>query len=210
MTTDFFDGTATTGSTIVFTGGVSNSWIVGLLVGAAGWGVTCFLSWHHRSEESKELSTGELWWYIMGWENVEVLRGFMNSNGVGEEDWKTGKHTLSGELRMCVHHSTIGIYWGFLIKYWIPTLLTVVLLSEFREKSYNPYEGYPWGYLTVGILIFSMMVIVVALIAIFPQWMARKDDDEEDAPQAGHASVKTHSVGNVEMEQAVTGAPAPE
>ena len=113
-------------------------------------------------------------------------------------------------MKMLLHHSTINFSWGFLIKYWIPTLLTVVLLSEFREKSYNPYEGYPWGYLTVGVLIFSMMVIVVALIAIFPQWMARKDDDEEDAPQAGHASVKTHSVGNVEMEQAATGAPAPE
>jgi len=129
----------------------------------------------------------------------------MNSNGIGEEDWKTGKHTLSGELRMTFHHSTIGIYWGFLIKYWIPTLLTIVLLSEFREKSYNPYSGYPWGYLTVGILWFSMMVIVVALIAVFPQWMAQKADEKADP--ASHDSVKTVSAEmattNKETEQPV-------
>ena len=78
---------------------------------------------------------------------------------------------------MGLHHSTIGIWWGFLIKYWIPTILTVVLLSEFREKSYNPYGGYPWGYLVVGILWFAGMVIIVAVVVIWPQWMTQKADD---------------------------------
>merc|ERR1711879_1015541 len=122
-------------------------------------------------DEAKELSNGELWWYILGWENVEVLRGFMNTNGLSKDQWEEKKHTLGGELLMGIHHSTIGIWWGFLIKYWIPTILTVVLLSEFREKSYNPYGGYPWG---------CLMVIVVALIAIFPQWMAQKVDDVDE------------------------------
>merc|ERR1712141_572298 len=168
---------------VLFTGGMGNeSWIVGLLVSMVGWAITCFLAWHFRSEAAKNLSTGELWWYIMGWENVEVLRGFMNTNGIGKDRWDSNKHTLNGEALMGVHHSTIGIWWGFLIKYWAPTLLTVVLLSEFREKSYNPYGGYPWGYLSVGILWFSLMVIVVALIAIFPQWMAQKVDDDHADP----------------------------
>ncbi len=103
---------------------------------------------------------------------------------------------------MGLHHSTIGIWFGFLIKYWIPTILTVVLLSEFREKSYNPYEGYPWGYLTVGILWFSMMVIVVALIAVFPQWMTQRVDERDDGTvnDGNHAPVKTHSTGFADVE----------
>merc|ERR1711997_1118474 len=105
-----------------------------------------------------------------------------------------GKHTFCGELLMGVHHSTIGIWWGFLIKYWIPTVLTVVLLSEFREKSYNPYEGYPWGYLTAGILWFSMMMIVVALIAVFPQWMTQKADQMPEEQDMNHDPVKSASV----------------
>ena len=77
-----------------------------------------------------------------------------------------------------------------MIKYWIPTILTVVLLSEFREKSYNPYGGYPWGYLSVGIIWFSLMVVVVALVAIFPQWMTQKADE------AAFESVPLSDVGN--------------
>ena len=104
----------------------------------------------------------------------------------------------TSEMKMLLHHSTINFSWGFLIKYWIPTLLTVVLLSEFRDKSYNPYEGYPWGYLTVGILWFSMMVILVILVAIWPQWMTQKADEtaKDDTPtKPTHASVQTHSAG---------------
>merc|ERR1719461_83698 len=206
-TTDFMTtAIKTTSSMIVFTGGMGgDSWIVGFVVGMLGWALTCYLAWHFRSEEAKQLSTGELWWYIMGWENVEVLRGFMNSNGIGKERWEASKHTMNGEALMGVHHSTIGIWWGFLIKYWGPTLLTVVLLSEFREKSYNPYSGYPWGYLTVGIIWFSMMVLVVALIAVFPQLMAQKADDMPDADD-NHGPVKSTSV---ELDQKIElGTPA--
>lgn len=167
--------------TFYFTGGLGNeSWIVGFLVGLAGWAVTSFLAFYHRSEESNELSTGELWWCIMGWENVEVLRAFINTCGIGEEAWDEKKHTFGGECYLAFHHGTIGIYWGFLIKYWIPTILTVVLFSEFREKSYNPYGGYPWGYLVVGILWFALMVVVVVAVAIWPQWMTQKGDDVEE------------------------------
>jgi len=184
-------------SVVVFTGGLSHSWALGLAVGAIGWGVTIFLAFTHRSEESNQLSCGELWWYILGWENVEDLRGFMNTNGVGEEQWNEKKHTFGGECYLAFHHGTIGVYWGFLIKYWIPTILTLVLFSEFRDKSYNPYSGYPWGYLMVGILIFSAMVVIVVVVAIWPQYMTQKGDvgDDDDVDNK-HESVMTHSVDN--------------
>ena len=85
---------------VTFTGGMGQeSWIVGFVVGLLGWAVTCGLAYHYRSEESNELSTGELWWYIMGWENVEVLRQFMNSNGLSPEEWESHKHTLKGGMK---------------------------------------------------------------------------------------------------------------
>eukprot|EP01084_Bolivina_argentea_P124425 220485_1 len=46
-----------------------------------------------------------------------------------------------------------------------------------RSNRWNPYEGYPWGYLVVGILVFSSMVIMVAVVAIFPQYMTQSVDE---------------------------------
>ena len=91
------DAMTTTSSSVEFTGGMGgDSWIVGFCVGITGWMITCVLAYYYRSEEAKELSHGELWWYILGWENVEVLRGFMNANGLTKEQWEEKKHTLGG------------------------------------------------------------------------------------------------------------------
>ena len=63
----------------------------------------------------------------MGWENVEVLRGFMNENGLGKEEWEAGKHTLAG-----------GMLWGMFSEHyllsvfeWLPCSRNV-LESGFR------------------------------------------------------------------------------
>eukprot|EP00486_Rosalina_sp_Unknown_P004126 CAMPEP_0201577672 /NCGR_PEP_ID=MMETSP0190_2-20130828/24154_1 /ASSEMBLY_ACC=CAM_ASM_000263 /TAXON_ID=37353 /ORGANISM="Rosalina sp." /LENGTH=268 /DNA_ID=CAMNT_0048009943 /DNA_START=1754 /DNA_END=2560 /DNA_ORIENTATION=+ len=116
-------------------------------------------------------------WYILGWENVEVLRDFMNGNGIGDQAWENSRHTVRGEGYAMVHHSTIGIWWGFFIKYWLPTVLTINLIGTMRNDRWNLYEGYPWSYQVVGILIFSAMVIIVALVAMFPQYMTQAVDE---------------------------------
>ena len=114
MTTDFMTtDIGTTSSMVVFTGGLGKeSWIVGFVVGLIGWAVTCGLAYHYRSEEANKLSNGELWWYIMGWENVEVLRGFMNTNGLGKEEWEAGKHTLGGGMNegMFSEHYLLSVF----------------------------------------------------------------------------------------------------
>eukprot|EP00483_Globobulimina_turgida_P003864 UN03872 len=115
-------------------------------------------------------------WYIMGWENVEVLRDFINENDIGDEAWKNARHSWRGEAYALVHHGSIGIWWGFLIKYWLPSVLMVNLVGTMREERWNPYGDYPWGYLVLGILIFSSMVLVVCLVAVYPQWMTQKID----------------------------------
>ena len=84
---------------VMFTGGMGgDSWIVGFVFGLVGWMATCGAAWYFRSEEAKQLSNGELWWYILGWENVEVLRSFINTNGIGEDRWSEKKHTLNGGM----------------------------------------------------------------------------------------------------------------
>ena len=163
----------------VFTGTMGNdSWIVGFVTGIILWIITIILAYVQRSDHAKHnLSTAQTFWYLMGWENVEVLRDFMNGNGLGQEAWKNARHTTRGEGYALVHHSTIGIWWGFLIKYWLPTVLTVNLIGTMREDRWNPYGDYPAVYLVVGVIIFVSMIFVVVLIAIFPQWMTQSVDD---------------------------------
>ena len=168
-----------TDSTYYFTGTMgADSWVVGFVVGIILWAITIAVAFMQRSDYAKNnLTIGETMWYIMGWENVEVLRDFMNGNGLGEQAWANSKHTLRGEGYAMVHHSTIGIWWGFFIKYWLPTVLIINLIGTMREYRWNLYEGYPWSYQVVGILIFSAMVLIVAVVAMFPQYMTQAVDE---------------------------------
>merc|ERR1711916_9751 len=70
-----------------------------------------------------------------------------------------------------------GIWWGFFIKYWLPTVLTINLIATMRLDRWNPYGDYPWSYQIVGILFFSAMVIIVAFVVVFPQYMTQTVDE---------------------------------
>ena len=170
------------GGDYIFTGTLGkDSWIVGFIVGLILWFITILISYLQISDYAKQnLTKLEILWYIMGWENVEVLRDFMNKNGLGDKEWMTIKHTKEGEGKALIHHSTVGIWWGFFIKYWLPTILTIVLIGTMRQDRWNPYGGYSWGYQSVGIIIFSSMVLIVVIVAIFPQWMTQQVDETEE------------------------------
>eukprot|EP01084_Bolivina_argentea_P212768 361596_1 len=176
-----------------FTGTMGHdSWIVGFVTGIVIWCVGTVFAYFNRSDYARRhLSFAQTMWFIMGWENVEALRDFINQNGLGDVAWQNAKHTLRGEMYAGVHHSAIGIWWGFLIKYWLPTVLMVVLVGTMRHDRWNPYEGYPWTYQVVGILIFSVIVICVATVALFPQWMTQTVD-------------KTGTYDNLDEDQQIT------
>merc|ERR1712013_398677 len=98
---------------------------------------------------------------------------------------------------------------GFLVKYWIPIILTVVLFSSMKNDCYNPYSGYEWSQLMVGILIFSSMVIIVVLVAIFPQYMTQKvDEAAEEVEKTGTEGddLRVTSTSEVESPDAVDAA----
>ena len=192
-------------NTYYFTGTLgSNSWILGFSVGLVLWFITIFVAYLQRSQYAKNhLTFGETIWYIMGWENVEVLRDFMNGNGLGDDKWMNEcKHTVNGEIKAIFHHSTIGIWWGFFIKYWLPTVLTINLIGTMRQDRWNPYENYPMSYQAIGIAIFSAMVIIVALVAMFPQYMTQTVDEtgEFGNLDGAHKLIEPHTPNTPKLE----------
>merc|ERR1712130_898743 len=63
-----------------------------------------------------------------------------------------------------------------LIKYWLPSVLTVTLIGTMRDNRWNPYGGFEQSYLVVGILVFVLMVFVVFIVAFYPQFMTQAVD----------------------------------
>jgi len=186
-----------------FTGTMGeDSWIVGFCVGIFIWLVSIVMAYLYRSEHAKRnLSFGKTMWYIVGWENVDVLRDFINGNGVGDEEWKSMKYTTAGECFALVRSATIGFWWGFFIKYWIPTVLTIALMGTMRNDRWNGYNDYPTGHLVVGLLVFLAMVFVVVIVAIFPQLMTQKADETGGriAKQEGQDSDAVNDEERVEL-----------
>jgi len=187
-----------------FTGalGADSVWPGLLLIGSA------YYAWTKRIESAKALPMSSQLWLLFGWENVEILRDFMNTNGLGAEEWLAIRHTTAGELKVGLHHSTIGIWWGFLVKYWIPVILTVVLFSSMKNDCYNPYGGYEWSQLMVGILIFSSMVIIVVLVAIFPEYMTQKADEKAAEEEAKKVEMQGTADEGQGLQNKVTSASA--
>jgi len=203
-----------------FTGTMgADSWIVGVTAGLVLWVLTIVVAYVKRSEHArKNLSFGKTLWYIVGWENADVLRDFINGNGIGDEAWKQSKYTLRGELYAMVKHCTIGIWWGFFIKYWLPVILSMTLIGTMRDHTYNPPFGMEWKYLSVGIMVFVSMVLVVFVVAIFPEYMTQSvdttgeydnlgkrdlpDDDEQATPYGDDAAAPAKQTNDVELAEA--------
>ena len=170
------------------------------------WIITIIVAFVQRSDYAKQnLTIGQTMWYIMGWENVEALRDFMNGNGIGDQAWANSKHTMRGEGYAMIHHSTIGIWWGFFIKYWLPTVLLINLIGTMRSDRWNPYESYPWAYQVVGILIFSAMVLIVAAVAMFPKYMTQSVDETGEFGNVDHAYSNVDEPNENEKDKLVYG-----
>ena len=136
---------------------VGTAWIIGACSGFAIWLGSLIASFLYRSEWAKEnLTIMGFLWYQIGWDNVDILRDFINENDVGKVEWNEQKHTCSGEMRAAFHHGTIGIYFGFYVKYFIPIVLLLVLVQTMKDDTINPYGDFAWKYLSIGIIIFSV------------------------------------------------------
>merc|ERR1712129_516078 len=97
------------------------------------------------------------------------------------------------EKRAFYTSGVLSFVWGFLIKYFIPTLLLLLLTDQMRKDSYaaGNYCGknMQLKYQILGVLIFVTMISAVIVVAIFPDLMAQDFDKanaqaEEDKANA--------------------------
>ena len=86
------------------------------------------------------------------------------------------RQTCDGELKALRNSSTVSIFWGFLIKYFIPVVLAVVLVGTMQTDDEERYEGYERKHLAIGIVIFSCMVAIVFIIGAFPSILKQTSD----------------------------------
>lgn len=165
---------------------------IGIIIGFVGVFVSFGIGYILIDDGDNALSFSEKCWYLAGWEGgPEELRDFINTNGVGE-DWRDHRLTYSGEWRALWHHSGISLFWGFLIKYFIPVILSVILVSTMQTDDEERYEGYQRKHLAIGIVVFSCMVVIVFIIALFPQIL--KQTSDSTGRTEGGTSVRTNEM----------------
>eukprot|EP00116_Pleurobrachia_bachei_P010384 sb/3470646/ len=107
-----------------------------------------------------------LWgiWGIVGWHGVDRLR--MMINGVDNPEWRPMNWKCELQALLKPHFSSI--FFGFFIKYLIPTILWTLFFTTFRDDVTSKYSNYPIAYQVVGYLIFATMLLLVVSVAIFP------------------------------------------
>jgi NSS family neurotransmitter:Na+ symporter len=58
----------------------------------------------------------------------------------------------------------IGRWWDLLIKYLIPSLLTLLLVAAIYKNIVSPYQGYPWWVLIIGGVTPPLVIFLVSFV----------------------------------------------
>lgn len=139
----------------------------GFLVAIIVYGIGLVTSLCMVGEQANNLGLGSRLWAIMGWHGPDRLRKMINCTDNPSwtpMEWKSEMETL-------YKPHLVSMSFGFLLKYFIPTILWVLFFTTFKNNVNDGYGGYPWSYQTVGMLIFAFMAILVLFVAIFPRSM---------------------------------------
>jgi len=64
----------------------------------------------------------------------------------------------------------LGPWWNFLIKYFVPVVLTVIVIWDIYNEVRTPYEGYSWASLIVIGLGWVIMTLLCAVIIASRPW----------------------------------------
>lgn len=177
------------GSTRDYAGGLgSDSFWVGVGICWAGWiisGVLSYMSavrYVDNNATSDKVSRKNLMWGCFGWYGAEDLRVYINAGG-DPNGWESTKENECDTLKpwSCTKLSKA---WGWLIKYFIPSLLMVLLMDSLKKDYYqdvplnptNTSVQFPWKYQIEGIVPFCLMIVIVLVIAIFPGLMEHSND----------------------------------
>jgi len=143
-------------------------WVLGFILGH------CAAKQHNAN-----MSFVESTWALLGWHGAEDLREGINR--ASDFNFRAGDTT--SEVRALWDFSMLNCTWGFQIKYFIPTLLLLLLCDIMRKEAYQGYgcHAYPGGYIAIGVLIFCAMVVCVMMTVFFPSLMEQDFDKLEAA-----------------------------
>jgi len=161
----------------------ADSFWVGLGMVLWGWIVSgaysiCSANGHiERRGDKPKVRRRDIYWGIFGWWGAEDLRTYINSSG-GENDWTPTRKNECQTLKpwRC---DKLSFAWGWLIKYFIPSLLLVLLMDNLKKDIYQDSYDYPWKYQIEGVVGFCLIVLVTAFVACFPGCMAQSWDKQQ-------------------------------
>jgi len=176
--------------------GHSAVWI-GFAICAIGWSTSVCIALQKAKAFSPKLTTRQALWGIAGWIGAEDIRVHVNSAG-GLTEWKSSNFEEYRIWYGC-DFTKLSIIWGWLIKYFIPGFLFVLLADQLRKEHYEPLMGLKTGsaYQMEGMLPFIVMCICVFGIMAFPRLMEQDYDRPENTGQmkvgAGKADVYTET-----------------
>jgi len=164
-------------SLLDFNGGLGHYSVwVGFAICAIGWGCSLYFSLQKAKLFNKNLETRAALWGVTGWLGCEDLRKHVNTAG-GIEDWES---TPDEELRMwkTCDFSKLSIVWGWLIKYFIPGFLFVLLADQMRKEEYAPMMNLKPGsaYQLEGLIPFILMLICIFVVMFYPESMEQDYD----------------------------------
>ena len=94
---------------------------------------------------------------LVGWFfNLEVIRDHINK----------------------VSSIKIGTWWGFLIRFFVPVILLIILVGDLYNEVQKPYEGYSWTTLILIGRDWVLATLLVAFIIATRPWKTQKQDEE--------------------------------
>jgi len=180
LATPRYAGSGDAKALVDFNGGLGHSAVwVGFAVCVIGWSASLFYALLKARAFAPKLTTLSALWGIAGWIGAEDIREHINSGG-GQHEWKT---SIEEELRIWTRcdFSKLSIIWGWLIKYFIPGFLFVLLADQLRKEHYSPLMGLKTGswYQMEGMLPFILMLICVVGIMVCPQLMEQEYDRKD-------------------------------
>jgi len=162
-----------------FNGGVGHHAVwIGFGICVIVWSASLCIALRKARAFDPNLSTRAALWGITGWVGCEDIRQHVNSGG-GAREWTS---TPEEELRMWKRcdFGKLSIFWGWLIKYFIPGFLFVLLSDQMRKEEYAPMMDLKPGsaYQLEGLIPFMLMLICIFTVMAFPQTMQQEYDDK--------------------------------
>jgi len=183
-----------------FNGGVGHYAVwIGFGICAIGWSTSVFMALQKARAFAPTLTTREALWGIAGWVGAEDIREHINSNG-GVKEWKS---STEEEVRIWTRcdFSKLSIIWGWLIKYFIPGFLFVLLSDQLRKEHYAPVMGLKTGSALQleGMIPFILMLICVVGVMVFPQLMEQEYDRNDKSVMEEDMEMQNANIQNEEL-----------